>query len=47
MIARHGVPERVISDCDPRFVSSFWRALMGVLGAEVAMSTAYHPQTDG
>ena len=47
MIARHGVPERVISDRDPCFVSSFWRALMGVLGAEVAMSTAYHPQTDG
>ena len=47
MIARHGVPERVISDHDLRFVSSFWRALMGVLGAEVAMSTAYHPLTDG
>ena len=47
MIARHGVPERVISDCDPHFVLSFWQALMGVLGAEVAMSTAYHLQTDG
>ena len=47
MIARHGVPERVISDRDLHFISSFWRALMGVLGAEVAMSTAYHPQTDG
>ena len=47
MIAWHGVPEQVISDRDPPFVSLFWWALMGVLGAEVAMSAAYHPQTDG
>ena len=47
MIAWHGMPERVISDRDPHFVLSFWRALMGVLGAEVAMSTAYHLQING
>ena len=41
------MPERVISDRNPHFVSSFWRALMGILGAEVVLSTAYHLQTDG
>lgn len=47
-VVRHfGVPEKIISDRDPRFVSTFWQTLLRKLGVEPAMSTAHHPQTDG
>ena len=36
-----------MSDRDPRFVTNFWQALRQNCGTELAMSTAYHPQTDG
>ncbi|KAI3746046.1 hypothetical protein L6452_08464 [Arctium lappa] len=47
IIARHGVPLKVISDRDSRFTSKFWSGLQRELGTRVAFSTAYHPQTDG
>ncbi|GKF05818.1 putative reverse transcriptase domain, ribonuclease H-like domain, aspartic peptidase domain protein, partial [Tanacetum coccineum] len=34
-------------DPDPRFASYFWRSLQKALGTNLAMSTAYHPETDG
>lgn len=43
----HGMPTKIISDRDPRFVSAFWKQLMQLLGTKLGMSTAYHPQTDG
>ena len=43
----HGMPEVIISDRDPRFISRFWKSLMNQLGADVRYSTAFHPQTDG
>jgi hypothetical protein len=43
----HGMPTKIVSDRDPRFVSTFWRQLMQLLGTKLGMSTAYHPQTDG
>ena len=43
----HGLPEQVISDRGPQFVSGFIRELYNVLGIKMATSTAYHPQTDG
>ncbi|KAE8261740.1 hypothetical protein A4X09_0g7610 [Tilletia walkeri] len=42
-----GLPARLISDRDVRFTSEFWRTLVDRLGIHHAMSTAYHPQTDG
>jgi hypothetical protein len=43
----HGMPTRIVSDRDPRFMSTFWRQLMQLLGTKLGMSTAYHPQTEG
>ena len=42
-----GLPNKVISDRDPRFTSHFARALCRRLGIEQNVSTAFHPQTDG
>jgi hypothetical protein len=47
VVRHHGVPSSIVSDRDVRFISVFWRALWQQLGTKLAMSTAYHPQTDG
>ncbi|GJV63198.1 putative reverse transcriptase domain-containing protein [Tanacetum coccineum] len=46
VVTRHGVPVSIISDCDGRFTSLFWKALNKALGTRLDMSTAYHPETD-
>ena len=44
----HGLPEEVISDRGPQFMSNFMRGLSEILGIKVAASMAYHHlQTDG
>ncbi|KAJ2968610.1 hypothetical protein NUW54_g13166 [Trametes sanguinea] len=43
----HGLPERIISDRDTLFTSTFWRRLHELLGTELRLSSSYHPQTDG
>ncbi|KAJ3000255.1 hypothetical protein NUW54_g6809 [Trametes sanguinea] len=43
----HGLPERIISDRDTLFTSTFWQKLHGLLGTELRLSSSYHPQTDG
>ena len=43
----HGMPRRIVSDRDPKIISEFWQQLMTLLGTELALSTASHPQTDG
>ncbi|GJX03936.1 reverse transcriptase domain-containing protein [Tanacetum coccineum] len=47
VVTRHGIPVSIIYDRDPRFASHFWRSLQKALGTSLAMSTAYHPETDG
>ena len=43
----HGVPHEIVSDRGPVFVSQFWREVTRLLGVELGLSTAFHPQTDG
>ncbi len=43
----HGLPEEVISDCRPAFVSNFSHELAALLGVKLTPSTSYHPRTDG
>nr|GEY43145.1 hypothetical protein [Tanacetum cinerariifolium] len=47
VVSRHGVPVLIIFDRDRRFTSHFWWSLHKVLGTQLDMSIAYHPQTDG
>src|SRR6266481_8800759 len=43
----HRLPEEVISDCGPAFMSNFSCELAALLGVKLTPSTSYHPQTDG
>ncbi|KAG2768796.1 hypothetical protein Pcac1_g19980 [Phytophthora cactorum] len=43
----HGMPLDIVSDRDPRFTARFWREVFTLLGTQLSMSTADHPQTDG
>ncbi|GJP76686.1 hypothetical protein CLOP_g7129 [Closterium sp. NIES-67] len=47
IISQHGIPTTLISDRDPKLTSKFWEELMSLLETKLAMSSAYHPQTDG
>ncbi|KAF9800555.1 hypothetical protein IEO21_10329 [Rhodonia placenta] len=42
-----GLPDKIISDQGPQFVSKVFQELCKMTGVQSAMSTAFHPQTDG
>lgn len=42
-----GLPEDIVSDRGPQFISRFWRAFLRLLGVTVSLSSGYHPQTNG
>jgi hypothetical protein len=43
----HGMPRVVVSDRSPQFVAGLMHELYKLLGIKLALSTAYHPQTNG
>ena len=43
----HGLPDNIISDRGPQFISHFWKHLWAGLKISCKLSSAYHPQTDG
>jgi hypothetical protein len=47
VFAHFGLPWKVISDRDPRFISKFMQEVCRITGIEHNPSTAYHLRTDG
>ncbi|KAJ9527669.1 hypothetical protein QJQ45_025946 [Haematococcus lacustris] len=43
----HGMPAELISDRGSLFTSVFWREVMRRCGSKPALSSSYHPQSDG
>jgi transposase InsO family protein len=40
-------PDSIVSDRGPQFISRFWKEFCCILGVELCLSTADHPETDG
>ena len=43
----HGMPATIVSDRDLVFTSHFWQELIRLQGVQLAMTSAYHPQSVG
>ena len=41
------MPESIVSDRGPQFISDFWDEFCRILGIQLKLSTAFHPETDG
>lgn len=42
-----GIPEDIVSDRGPQFISRVWRAFFSLLNVTVSLTSGYHPQTNG
>ncbi len=42
-----GIPEDIVSDRGPQFISRVWHAFFRLLGVTVSLSSGYHPQSNG
>lgn len=40
-VQQYGIPNVIISDRDPKFISQFWSELMSLLGVKIAMTIAH------
>ncbi|KAG5719025.1 hypothetical protein E4T56_gene20411 [Termitomyces sp. T112] len=47
VFSKHGLPDDIVSDHRPLFVSHFWQSLCKALEIKTSLSTAYHPETNG
>ena len=47
IVKLHGISISIVSDCDPRFTSRFWKELQSALGTRLNFSTTFHLQTNG
>ena len=47
VVRMHGLPRAIVSDRDTKFTSTFWREVSRTMGTTLAMSSGFHPQTDG
>ncbi|XP_067260273.1 sialic acid-binding Ig-like lectin 5 [Chanodichthys erythropterus] len=42
-----GIPEDIVSDRGPQFISRVWKAFHSLLGVAVSLTSGYHPQSNG
>ena len=47
IVILHGIPLSIVSDCDPRFTSRFWKELQSDFGTRLNFNTTFHSKTDG
>ena len=47
IINLHGIHFSIISDRGGQFTTHFWRSFERMLGMQVKLNTAFHPQIDG
>lgn len=47
VVKLHGFPKSIVSDRDKDFTSSFWQHFFKLQSTTLAMSSTYHPQSDG
>ncbi len=43
----YGIPQDIVSDRGPQFISRVWKAFCSLLGVTVSLSSGYHPQSNG
>lgn len=47
IVKLHGLPKSIVSDRDKVFTSKYWKHLFQLHVTPLAMSSTYHPQSDG
>ena len=47
IVQLHVVSVSIVSDREPRFMTYFWKSFQKAMVAQLTMSTAFHPQTNG
>ena len=47
IVLLHRIPLSIVSYCDPRFMSRFWKELKSTLGTRLNFNTTFHPQANG
>jgi len=43
----HGMPNTIVSERDPKFVSNFWKGLFKLFRTNLNFNTTYHPESNG
>jgi len=43
----HGIPQEILSDRGPQFVSQVWKAFCSALNCKSSLTSGYHPQSNG
>jgi hypothetical protein len=47
VVRRGFIPEKIITDRDPKITKSFWQTMTRRLNLKHSLTTAWHAQTDG
>lgn len=47
IFVRHGLPDNIVSDRGAVFTSSWWSKFCDLVGMDLKLTTAYHPESDG